>query len=145
MELPSEYHASLRQEPNLRRRHTVEQARQLTRIIVNGGRWLLPWLCVLMVSGTIAFAGQQASARDSPDWLTASGMAAASSSSGMLTSTDASSMTTEAGSQWVLLWSVDTGTRVSCLTRRNRVAADMLLVHSADLEQLAAELCDATR
>jgi hypothetical protein len=145
MEFPSGYYAFLRQEPNLRRGHTVEQAGQLTRIIVIGGRWLLPWLCVLMMSGAIAFEGQQASARNSPDWFTPSGLAAASSSSGVRTSTEASSMTTVAGSQWVLLWSVDPETRISCLTRRNRVAADMLHVHSADLEHLAAELCEVTR
>ncbi len=104
MEHPSSYCGFIVQDPNLRRGHTVKQAGSLTRIARNGGRWLLPWACILVVSGTIAFGWQQALAGGSLDWSAPSGIVAASISSGMLTSTEGTGMTPVAGSQWVLLW-----------------------------------------
>jgi hypothetical protein len=46
------------------------------------------------------------------------------------------------GPHWVLLWSGSPETRVSCLTTKDRVSADMLYVHPEDLDRLAAEVCD---
>ena len=41
------------------------RARRLAEIAALGGRWLLPWTCVLILSLTIALAAEQALASSS--------------------------------------------------------------------------------
>jgi hypothetical protein len=103
---------------------------------------LLPWAGVVVVSATLTYAAGQAFARSSLDRSAASGILPASTASAALTAPELADVTAAAGYQWVLLWSVDPETRVSCLTTKYRVSADMLQVHPEDLERLAAELCN---
>jgi hypothetical protein len=96
------------------------------------GLWLLPWASVLMVSGTVAFAGVHAAQPTSLDRSAQLEIAGVSTAAGMAA---------VAGAQWVLLSSANPETRVSCLTPMNRVSADMLYVHAEELDRLAAEVC----
>jgi hypothetical protein len=112
------------------------------RTAAQGGRWLLPWACVLVLSGSLAQAAEQAlvgNPRNRPVELVATTQP----------DTDTALAGVPAGAaQWVLLTSLDaTGaqTRLHCLTTRDRVAADVLEVHAADLRQVASELCQTTR
>jgi hypothetical protein len=120
----------------MHRFRTAERVRVLAGMAKHAGLWVLPWTCVLVVSGTVAYAGEQALQRNSLE------IAAASTASGMATATEATGARAVGGSQWVLLWSVNPETRASCLTTRDRVSADMIHVHPEDLERLAAEVCD---
>ena len=47
------------------------------RCLANGGRWLLPWACVLMLSGAVAHTAGQAIVRIMPDQLAPPGLLAA--------------------------------------------------------------------
>jgi hypothetical protein len=126
----------------MHRFRTAERVRVLAGMAKHAGLWVLTWACVLVVSGTVAYAGEQALERNSLDRSAPLEIAAASTASGMATATEATGARAVGGSQWVLLWSVNPETRASCLTTRDRVSADMLRVHPEDLERLAAEVCD---
>jgi hypothetical protein len=121
--------------------HAPERTRVLARMAKQTGLWLLPWACVLVVSGTVAFAAEQAAERTSLDRSARLETAIASSAGGALAAMEPTDMTAVAGSHWVLLWSENPETRVSCLTTKDRVSADMLHVHPEDLDRLAAEVC----
>ena len=124
---------------------TAERTRVLAGMAKRTGLWLLPWACVLVVSGTVGFAGKLAAERTSLDRSALLERADASTASEELISTEATGMRAVAGSQWVLLLSVNPETRVSCLTTRDRVSADMLYVHPEDIDRLVAELCNIAR
>jgi len=121
--------------------HTAAQARFLPGTAKQAGRWLLPWASVLALSATLTFAAGQAFAGPL-NRSAASGTAVATTASAALTTAEQTGAMAVAGSQWVLLWSVNPETRVKCLTTRDRVSADMLHVHPEVLERLAAELCN---
>jgi hypothetical protein len=107
---------------------------QLAVIAGRGGRWLLPWACVLVLSMIVAYIAGQALVA-SPSWAQAAQEAerttgAASNS----TSTDIV----------LMLSSVDSaGTPMSvvCISTRNRVAADVLVVSPQDMATVVAHLC----
>ena len=107
---------------------------QLAVIAGRGGRWLLPWACVLVLSMIVAYIAGQALVA-SPSWAQAAQEAerttgAASSS----TSTDIV----------LMLSSVDSaGTPMSvvCISTRNRVAADVLVVSPQDMPTVVGHLC----
>src|SRR5712691_7929711 len=105
---------------------TAERTRVLARMAKQTGLWLLPWACVLVVSGTVAFASERAAERTSPDRSAQLEIVDASTASGALITTEATGVPAVAGSQWVLLSSGSPETRVSCLTSKDRVSADML-------------------
>ena len=106
------------------------------------GRWLLPWAGAVTVSATLTFMAGQAFARSSLDRSGASEILPARTASAAPAAPERADMTAAAGYQWALVWSENPETRVSCLTTKDRVSADMLHVHPEDLERLAAELCD---
>jgi len=107
----------------------------------HAGHWLLPLASLGVVSALLTFAAAQAFAGSLLDQA-ASEISTASTASVALTAPEATGMRAAAGSQWVMLWSADPRTHVSCLTGRDRVSADMLYVHPEDVERLAAEVCD---
>ena len=55
--------------------------------------------------------------------------------------TEATGLPSVAGATWVLLLSANPETRVSCLTTKDRVSADMLHMHPEDLDRFVAEVC----
>ncbi len=124
---------------------TAERTRVVARMAKQTGLWLLPWACVLVVSGAVAFASEQAAERTSLDRSAQLEIVDASTASGALITSEATGVPAVAGSQWVLLSSGNPETRVSCLTSKDRVSADMLYVHPEDLDGLAAVLCDIAR
>jgi hypothetical protein len=108
---------------------------QLLAVIAGrGGRWLLPWACVLVLSMIVAqIAGQALVA--SPSWAQAAQEAERT--------TGAASNSTSADIV-VMLSSVDSvGTPISvvCFSTRNRVAADVLIVGPHDMATVVAHLC----
>ena len=121
--------------------HTPERARFLPGMAKQAARWLLPWAGVVVVSATLTLAAGQAFAGGPLDRSVASGTTAATAASRTLSATEPTNVMAAAGSNWLLLWSVDPETRVSCLTTRDRVSADMLHVHPEDLDRLEVELC----
>ena len=92
-----------------------------------GGRWLLPWICVLMVASTIAYMVDQA-------LIQAAGgeLGAIRERTGEL--------------HWVTLATADrdsTVTRVSCLTTADTVTIAAFRAARHSLEQMVLELpCD---
>jgi hypothetical protein len=125
----------------MHRFHGVERTRVLAGIAKQTALWLLPWACVLVVSGTVAFAGEQAAEQTLLNRSAQLEIADASNASGALISTEAMGVVGVAGTQWVLLSSANPEARVSCLTTTDRVSADMLGVHPDDLDRLVAEVC----
>lgn len=121
--------------------HAPERTRVLARMVKQTGLWLLPWACVLVVSGTVAFAAEQAAEQTLLDRSAQLEIADASSPSGALNSSEATGMPAVAGAHWVLLSTANPEARVSCLTTTDRLSADMLHVHPEDLDRLAAEVC----
>ena len=119
----------------------AERTRVLAGMAKRAGLWLLPWACVLMVSGTVAFAAAQATEQTLLDRSAQLETAAASNASGALISTEATGIAAVAGAQWVLLSSANPEARVSCLTTTDRVSADMLHMHPEDLDRVIAEVC----
>jgi hypothetical protein len=122
--------------------HTAERATLLPGMAKQAGRWLLPWAGVLVVSATLTLAAELAFAGSPLDRSVASGASAATAASRTQSATEPTNVMAAAGSHWLLLWSVNPETRVSCLTTRDRVSADMLHVHPEDLDRLEAELCN---
>src|SRR5215204_4758041 len=95
--------------------HSDERARFLPWMAKQAGRWLLPWAGVLVVSATLTVAAGQAFAGSPLDRSASSGISAATTSSAALTTIEPTDVMAIPGSQWLLLWSVDPETRVSCL------------------------------
>jgi hypothetical protein len=121
--------------------HGAERTRVLAGMAKQTALWLLPWACVLVVSGTVAFAAEQAAEQTLLDRSAPLEIADASNLSGAFISTEATRMPAVAGAQWVLLSSANPESGVSCLTTKDRVSADMLHMHPEDLDRLVAELC----
>ena len=106
---------------------------QLAVIAGRGGRWLLPWACVLVLSMIVAFIAGQA--------LVASSLAQAAQEAERTTGAASSSTSTDIV---LMLSSVDSaGTPMSvvCISTRNRVAADVLVVSPQDMPTVVAHLC----
>ena len=106
---------------------------QLAVIAGRGGRWLLPWACVLVLSMIVAYIAGQA--------LVASSLAQAAQEAERTTGAASSSTSTDIV---LMLSSVDSaGTPMSvvCISTRNRVAADVLVVSPQDMPTVVAHLC----
>ena len=110
------------------------RARRLAAIAALGGRWVLAWTCVLILSLTIALAAERAFASSS--WFAD----AAQQVGRVPTLANAS---TSAGTV-VMLSSVDGARKrlnVVCLTTQDRVSADVLAIYSEDMAAVVANLC----
>jgi hypothetical protein len=106
--------------------------------LVGRARWLLPWACVLMLSGAIAHAAEQALSTTTllveprvervPDGLAPARAPA------------------PAGSHWVTIASVDAQgmpSSITCLTRVELMSADVIGVPLEGLDLLVSQLCSA--
>ncbi len=110
------------------------RARRLAGIAALGGRWLLAWTRVLILSLTIALAAERAFASSS--WF-----ADAAQQVGQVP-TFANASTSR--DTVVTLSSVDAeGTRTSvvCLTTEDRVSVDVLAINPEDMAAVVANLC----
>ncbi len=92
---------------------------------LHAGRWLLPWICSLLIAATVAYGAEQGLTRmrvPEPDRVAI----------------------TDDGAQWVVLSSDDptgAGKRVAaCLTTTGLFAADVIQVAPADLDRIVASL-----
>lgn len=119
---------------------TAARTRVLAEMAKRTGLWLLPWACVLAVSETVAFAAEHA-VHMSLDRSAQLEVADASTASGAFAAMEPADITAVAGSHWVLVWSENPETHVSCLTTRDLVSADVLQVHAEDLHSVVAEVC----
>jgi hypothetical protein len=113
--------------------------------------WLLPLGCVVVVSGTIAYVGEQAFERNSSDRYGAREFAAASTASQPRTATQVTDIQLEEvlrapgdtvlAWRWALLRSEMREAGVGCTRTSDRVSSNNLDEH--DPERLAAEVCDS--
>src|SRR6202521_5650545 len=99
----------------------IERAQRLSGSAARVGRWLLPLACVLVLSGSLAQAAEQALVRNPPvELLMTTESAATTARAGMLS---------RAGARWVLLASDgEVGSALVCLAASDRISADMLYV-----------------
>jgi hypothetical protein len=96
-------------------------------------RWLLPWLCVLAVSATIAHAAGDALGRTLQE------------PPAPVVSTTQAPCKLDTCPHWVNISSVDTdGHAISlkCLVNTARFQGDALQVHFADLNSVVSEICN---
>jgi hypothetical protein len=112
--------------------HIVERRRQhLTARAVRAGQWLLPWACLMILSGTLAHAADEALTRTLRE-----------PASEPLPTT----MNTlgPPASRWVsIAWVNAAGEPQSmkCFTTVDRVAVDVLYIDATDQHTVAVDLC----
>ena len=137
------------------------------RCLATGGRWLLPWACVLMLSGAIADTAGQALGRILPDQSAPPGLPAAPAARAVPSTTlnvvpanglafvrqphgdgedSACFYATFACSRQVVISSVDAqgaATSLTCLTTADRISASLPpTVSSADVLSVRADELD---
>src|SRR5436305_6974690 len=96
-------------------------------------RWLLPWLCVLVVSATIAHAAGDALARNLHEAPAA------------IVTTPQPPCNLDVCPHWVSISSVDSDGRdvsLKCLVKDARYAGDALQVDFANLNVVVSEMCN---
>jgi hypothetical protein len=94
-------------------------------------RWLIPWGCLFLLTGTLAHTADQSLGHAWPDQSAIRVAAPA-----------------ETGMRWILLSSADQqgqARSTTCLMPVDRVAADVLEVRSVDFDATASELCVNTQ
>ena len=146
---------------------TLHPARTVARI----GHWLLPWTCVLLVSGSIAQAIEQPLARAVPEPPVLPVAAMNAPADPTAATRDASCAARDGGTQhvglnagnpadpqgqpclrpparpgsrWVGLESVapnGSTTSLTCLTSADRVSTDVLSVRAEELAAVVVDLC----
>ena len=142
--------------------YALQLTQRVAGIAAHGGRWLLPWACVLVFSGTMANAAGQALVRILPDQSTPARLPAVPDLScdtrggGPMTVGLNTRLSSEpqmkpcfeplagAGSRWVSVESIETSgspTSVTCLTGADRVSTDVLYVRSEELGVVASQVC----
>jgi hypothetical protein len=98
------------------------------------GHWVLPWVCLVAVSATLAHAAEQALTRALVEQPAASRVAAESRQR----------PPADARHRWVVIASSDdqaSQQRLTCRTRVGHVSADVLQVRAEDLESVADQVC----
>jgi hypothetical protein len=105
--------------------HAFEPARSLERV----GHLLLPWICVLMLSSTIAYAVDEALVEtwhESPPHPPATAMAAA-----------------RPGLKWIIVmvsWADGPKSTLDCLTSTDRITTNVISVDAEELNTVVSEL-----
>jgi hypothetical protein len=97
---------------------------------LRAARWLVPWVCLFLLTATLAHAADQALVQALADRSTMREAQA------------------EATMHWVVLSSMEAQPdprSVTCLMPVDRVAADVLTVRSVDFDAMMAELCISRR
>jgi hypothetical protein len=118
----------------LRSPHPIVRALALAGIAARGGRWLLPWACVLVLAGILGHAANHALGQ------TVVKQSALSRSS----AEPLHRPLADASFRWVVLLSTDAqGAEgsLTCLVAADRVSAAVLQVRAEDLIAVASELC----
>jgi|SRR5712692_8841578 len=96
-------------------------------------RWLLPWVCVLAVSATIAHAAGDALSRTLHE------------PPAPVVSTTQAACNLDTCPHWVNISSVDADGHditLKCLVNNGRYPDDALQVHFADLSSVVSEMCN---
>jgi hypothetical protein len=142
--------------------YALQLTQRVAGIAAHAGRWLMPWACVLVLSGAMANAAEQALVRILPDQSTPAGLPAVpdlscdTRSGGPTTVGLNTRLSSEPqikpcfeplagdGSRWVSVESIETSgspTRVTCLTSADRVSTNVLYVRSQELGVVASQVC----
>ena len=137
---------------------TLERVRTATRV----GRWLLPWISVLILSATIAHALDTTLARTVQEPLMTVASTAVTSNTGChvrggaarsidtdpwitLTSRNGCPLTpAEPGAHWITLGAVEaygSVTSLNCLARSDRVVPAVLHVPAEDMDAVVSQVC----